>query len=181
MKLRNDPERYGLVAISLHRVVAALTFFLFGLGLYMTSLTYYDPLYRTLPALHKAVGVVMVTLVTVRIAWRLFSPPPPPIAPLLWERRAARAVHTVLYLLPFALFASGDLIATADGRPLMAFGIELLPSTFTGEHLEDTAGAVHLALAIALMALVGLHAAAALKHHFHDHDRTLIRILDIGK
>ena len=157
-------------------------FLLFGLGLYMTSLTYYDPLYRTLPALHKTIGVAMIILVVVRTAWRVISPPPPFVAPLsLWERRAARAVHTVLYLLPFALFASGYLIATADGRPLVAFGVELLPSIITGEHLEDTAGAAHLALAITLMALVGLHAAAALKHHFHDHDRTLIRMLGNGK
>jgi cytochrome b561 len=90
-------------------------------------------------------------------------------------------MHTVLYLLPFALFASGYLISTADGRPLVAFGIPLLPSLVTGEGLEDIAGAVHLGLAITLMAMVALHAAAALKHHFVDGDRTLLRMLGSGR
>jgi cytochrome b561 len=158
--------------------VALLVPALFGLGLYMTSLSYYDPLYRTLPAVHKAMGLLLFALVSVRIGWRFINPPPPPLAhhsPL--ERHAARAVHLLLYLLLLGMATSGYLISTADGRPLVVFGATVLPSLLSGEHLEDTAGAVHLTLAITLMTLAGLHALAALKHHFIDGDRTLRRML----
>jgi cytochrome b561 len=44
------------------------------------------------------------------------------------------------------------------------------------EQQEDIAGLIHLVLAISLITLVTLHAAAALKHHFIDRDRTLLRM-----
>jgi cytochrome b561 len=178
MALRNDTERYGLVARTLHWLVALLVPCLFGLGLYMTSLTYYDPLYRTLPAIHKGIGLLLFALVAARISWRSVSPPPPAsLHHSVRVRRAAHTVHLLLYALLVAMTLSGYLIATADGRPLTVFEVEVLPSIVSGEHLEDTAGAAHLALGITLVALVLLHALAALKHHFIDRDRTLLRML----
>lgn len=179
MQLRNDRERYGLAAVAMHWLVALTVFGLFGLGLWMTSLTYYDPWYRQGPALHKSVGVLLFAVMVARIAWRLHSPPPQPLAthtPL--ERRAAHVVHVLLYVLLFAIMASGYLISTADGRPVEVFGLFSIPASLTSiPQQEDLAGAVHLALAILLMALVVLHVAGALKHHFIDRDRTLGRIL----
>lgn len=179
MRLRNDRERYGLAAVLLHWLVALTVFGLFGLGLWMTSLTYYDPWYRQGPALHKSIGVVLFVVMLARLAWRLYSPPPSPLAshtPL--ERRAAHIVHGLLYLLLFTIMASGYLISTADGRAVEVFGLFSLPATLTAiPQQEDVAGAVHLTLAIALMVLVLLHIAGALKHHFIDRDRTLRRML----
>lgn len=179
MQLRNDRERYGLVAIAMHWLVALTVFGLFGLGLWMTSLTYYDPWYRQAPALHKSVGVLLFVVMVARVAWRLHSPPPGPLAthtPL--ERRAALVVHALMYVLLFAIMASGYLISTADGRPVEVFGLFSIPASLTSiPQQEDLAGAVHLVLAILLMALVLLHVAGALKHHFIDRDRTLARML----
>jgi len=179
MRIRNDRERYGLVAVLLHWLVALTVFGLFGLGLWMTSLTYYDAWYRQGPALHKSIGVVLFVVMLARLAWRLYSPPPAPLAshtPL--ERRAAHLVHGLLYLLLFAIMASGYLISTADGRAVEVFGLFSIPATITSiPRQEDVAGAVHLFLAITLMTLVLLHIAGALKHHFIDRDRTLKRML----
>jgi cytochrome b561 len=176
---RNDGSRYGAVARALHWATALLVFGLFGLGLYMRhAITYYDPLYNTLPAIHKALGVTLLLLFAGRFAWRLLNPPPPALASHTpAERRAARAVHAVLYLLPPFMGVSGYLITTAHGRPFIVFGVELLPSLVTGPGLEETAGAFHLGAAIVLVALAALHALAALKHHFIDRDRTLLRML----
>jgi len=114
-----------------------------------------------------------------RLLWRLYSPPPSPLAshtPL--ERRAAHAVHLLLYGLLFALMLSGYLISTADGRGLEVFGLFTLPATLTAiPRQEDVAGAVHLTLAWLLIGLAALHALAALKHHLFDRDRTLRRML----
>jgi cytochrome b561 len=73
---------------------------------------------------------------------------------------------------------SGYLISTADNRPIEVFGWFSVPATITSiPEQEDVAGLVHLVVASTLIGLVMLHAAAALKHHFIDRDRSLVRIL----
>ena len=60
------------------------------------------------------------------------------------------------------------------------FGWFALPATLSGiEGQEDIAGVVHLYLASILIGLALLHAAAALKHHLIDRDRTLRRMLGL--
>jgi cytochrome b561 len=81
--------------------------------------------------------------------------------------------------LPAALRGDGErhLISTADGRPLEVFDWFSIPATLCGiEHQEDIAGKVPLVLVWSLVSLVGLHARAARKHKFFDHDRTLKHI-----
>lgn len=179
MALRNDTQRYGLVAVALHWLVAVAVFGLFGLGLWMTSLTYYDPWYREGPWLHKGIGVTLLAIVLLRLVWRWLNPRPEELATHKpWERRLAGGAHALLYLLMLAVMASGYLISTADGRPLEVFNLFAIPALVTGiEHQEDIAGTVHLVLASTLVGLAVLHAVAALKHHFIDRDRTLQRML----
>jgi cytochrome b561 len=163
----------------MHGLVTLAVFALFGLGLWMTGLTYYDAWYTWAPWLHKGIGVTLLGVVLLRLAWRRLSPPPAPLpdhAP--WERRVAALVHALLYLLLLAVMATGYLISTADGRPLDVFGLFTIPALVTGiERQEDIAGTIHLVLASTLVGLATLHALAALKHHFIDADRTLLRML----
>lgn len=179
MQWRNDDNRYGLAAVLMHWLVAVAVFGLFGLGLWMTGLTYYDPWYQRAPWWHKGIGVAVVALAGVRLLWRAGSARPAPVpghAP--WERRLAALTHGLLYLLLLAVPVSGYLISTADGRAVDVFGWFAIPATLhdlAGQ--EDVAGRVHLLLAYALVGLASLHALAALKHHFIDRDRTLLRML----
>lgn len=179
MPLRNTRNRYGVITVTLHWLVAVLVFAMFALGLWMTGLTYYDPWYQKAPALHKGTGVFLFALVAVRLAWRLATPQPRALTShARWELRLATAVHTLLYVLLLAVMVAGYLISTADGRPLEVFGLFAIPATVSGlEQQEDIAGAVHLALAWTLVGLALFHGAAALKHHYLDRDRTLLRML----
>jgi cytochrome b561 len=177
--LRNTQDSYGLVAIALHWLVALAIIGLFGLGLWMTGLDYYDPWYHRAPEIHKALGVLLFLVLLARLAWRLVNPRPgaePTLSAL--ERLASSLVHALLYGLSFAVMAAGYLISTADQRPIDVFGLFTVPATLTGlPEQADRAGDVHLALAIALVVLAGVHALGALKHHFIDRDRTLLRML----
>ncbi len=172
-------DRYTRVAIVLHWLVALAVPAMFVLGAWMVDLGYYDPWRKEAPEIHKAVGVLLFLVVLLRLAWRLVHRPPAPLATHApWERRSAAVVHALLYVLLFATMFAGYLISTADGRPIEVFGWFSVPALVS--HLpnqEDIAGEIHLWLAILLISLAAAHALAALKHHFVDHDGTLMRML----
>ena len=177
--LRNTDDTYGLVAVTLHWLVTVSVLGLFVLGLWMVELTYYDDWYRTAPAIHKGIGVLLFITVMLRLGWRLVGPRPAPLAThSALERRIARMTHALLYMLLFAVMLSGYLISTADGRPIDVLGLFSVPALITDlPDQADVAGEVHLILAISLVSLAGVHALAALKHHLIDRDRTLLRML----
>lgn len=177
MPLGNTDDRYGWLAVALHWIGALAVFGLFGLGLWMTGLDYYDPWYRQGPDLHRSIGVLTLILFVARLAWKLKNPKPTPLG-TGWQKKVAIGVHHLLYLLVLLIGLSGYLISTADGRSISVFGWFEIPAVITSvENMEDLAGDIHYAFAIGLMALVGIHALATLKHHFLDRDATLLRML----
>ncbi|MCU7936826.1 MAG: cytochrome b [Candidatus Thiodiazotropha sp. (ex Dulcina madagascariensis)] len=181
MRLANDRDSYGAIAVGLHWLVALAVYAMFGLGLWMRGLGYYDAWYRLGPWWHKGIGVMLLLVLVARLGWRFSNPRPQHLQTHKpYERRAAIVVHVSLYLLLFAVMISGYLISTADGRPLEVFDWFAIPATISGiDNQEDIAGKVHLYLAWCVVVLSGLHAVAALKHHFLDHDRTLKRMLGL--
>ncbi len=181
---RSDKIRYNGPARLLHWLMAVLVLGLATLGFYMVDLTYYDPWYQKAPNLHRSLGVLFFILAALRLGWRKLKPPPPLSDELLpLERLAAHLVHGLLYAMMFLLPISGYLITTAKGEPIVVFGLLEIPSLFDSvagqliTNLEDAAGTVHLVLALILLALVAVHAAGALKHHFIDKDDSLSRML----
>lgn len=179
LQIRNSSAGWGIISITLHWLIAMIVIGMFISGLYMTSLTYYDPWYHKAPALHKSVGSVLFLLMLLRLSWRLGNPLPEALANhTQLEQVAARIAHILLYLLLFTVMISGYLIATAKGKPVDVFGLFQLPALLAPiEQQEDIAGTIHLVLAIILIALATLHALAALKHHLFDRDQTLLRML----
>ena len=175
--LTNTTQRYGWISIVLHWLMALTLFGLFGLGLYMVELTYYDAWYKGSLDLHKAIGILLALTWMARLSWRFANPSPEELSDKAWENKAAHLVHWVLYLLMLALFVSGYPISTADGRSISVFGWFEIPASLMMDNQEDIAGVIHWGLAWSLMILVGLHAAAAVKHHVVDKDRTLVRML----
>ncbi len=181
MLLKNTSHSYGLVSIVLHWFMALVIIGMFALGLYMVNLTYVDVWYKSAPELHKSVGLLLLLLLLFRFGWRL-SNALPTIFGTGFEKVIALLVHRMHYIFMFALMVSGYLISTADGRGIEFFGWFEVPALLPAEKgREDTAGFIHMLLAWGFMAFVGLHASAALKHHFIDKDRTLLRMLGITK
>ncbi len=173
-------ERYGLVSIALHWGMAVMIVLLFVLGNRMVGLEYAHPWYHRAPRLHKSLGLVVFALLAARSIWTLIDgrPLPPPMPG--WERKTAWVVQRLFYLLLFGIALSGYLIPTADGGPVEFFNLFDVPAVVPGmERQEDIAGDMHRLLANVTMALVVLHALAALKHHFLDGDEVLVRMLGI--
>ena len=183
MPLKNTAERYGLVAVSLHWLIAATVIGLFALGLWMTDLSYYSPYYHGAPFWHKSIGISLTLALLIRILWRGINRPPPPLPNhARWERIAARTTHLLLYVLLLVILGSGYLISTANGDSVSVFGWFELPAVVSGlPDQADRAGQVHYWVAMSLIGLASVHALAALKHHFIDRDTTLLRMLGRAK
>jgi len=177
VRLRNTSETYGWASIVLHWLTAAAVFALFGLGLWMRGLDYYHPWYHRAPDLHRSLGMATAALLALRLCWRMLDVNPE-ILGSRWERLAARTVHRLHYLLLSILVVTGYLIPTAKGRGFEIFSCIYVPSLLSlSPHRADLVGAVHRYAAWAVVILVTLHTAAALKHHFVDRDATLLRML----
>jgi len=179
MQLRNSPARYGWVSMFMHWSVALTVFGLFALGLWMVDLDYYDPWRKSGPELHKSIGLVLFSLMVLRVLWRFISPPPPPTPNQgRLTRTAATLGHLFLYVDIFLVMTAGYLISTADGVGIPVFGLFEVPALVSGlPNQADVAGTVHFYLAWVLVIFAVLHGLAALKHHFIDRDATLIRML----
>lgn len=179
MQFKNSNHRYGVISLLLHWLIAFTVFGLFGLGLYMVELTYYDRFYKSSVHWHKSIGLILFAVLLLRVFWRFYSKPPAMLA-ANWQSFAAHAVHVLLYALPLLLCVTGFMIATADGRAIEVFSwfsVPALPVAFS--YQEEVAGIVHEYAAWTLIAVVVLHALAAIKHHVIDRDATLLRIFGI--
>lgn len=181
MRLFNTTRQFGIPAIAFHWVMAVLLTGLFASGLWMTGLTYYDAWYNRAPDLHRAFGVVVAGLWLLRLVWRWINPrPAPEPGTSRFEQRVAGAVHALMYVLIAAIVVTGYGLSTVDGRSVDVFGWFSVPSLIrAGDGIEDTLGDLHYWLAMTLVGLVGLHVLGALKHHFVQRDRTLLRIFGV--
>lgn len=176
MLIRDTSAGYGIVTRFTHWTMAVAIIGMFALGLWMVTLNYYSPYYRSAPDIHRSVGILLLIGLVLRFAWRLANRKPADSELVAWERTAARIVHWGFYPLLLALMVSGYLISTADGRSIEVFDWFSVPSLFAKKGMEDVAGEVHEVLAYLTMAVVAAHAAASLKHHFVDRSRILVRM-----
>ena len=176
MTFRDTSAGYGLPTRIVHWLMAVGIVGLYVLGLWMVELNYYSPYYRSAPDLHRSLGMLLLALLVARFVWRLFNGKPSDEELSAFERFAATIVHWGFYPLLFALMVSGYLMSTADGRPIEIFNWFSVPALVADKGMEKTAGEIHELLADITMAIVLLHAAASLKHHFLDRSRALARM-----
>lgn len=181
--LTNTETRYGLVARSLHWLVALLIFANVPLGLVASDLPYdtSEALARKawLFSLHKTIGLTLLALALLRILWALSQPHPVAVHP---EKRLetflAALVHWLLYSALIILPLSGWVEhAALDGfAPILwPFG-QGLPFVPKSEALAAIAGATHWLFTKILLVTVALHVLGALKHALIDRDGILARM-----
>lgn len=171
-------KRYTPAAIALHWIVAALIIGNLCFGLYTVGLPL-SPRKLQFFSYHKWIGVTVLLLAAARLAWRLRHPPPPlPDAMPAWEKRAANASHLLLYALFFSAPISGWLMSSALGFQTVYLGVVPIPDLLQkNRELGDALKIVHKSINYSMAALIVVHAAAAIKHHFHDRDDVLARML----
>lgn len=136
-----------------------------------------------LMGLHFTLGITILLLTVGRIVWRLMNPPPP-LSPTLkdWERKLAKTLHALFYILLIGLPLGGWIGLSGYDAPIDFWGmfsIPPLPVGF-GEETGHELLEVHATIGTAMIVLIGLHILAALKHTILDKDGNLWRMLPFG-
>jgi cytochrome b561 len=147
-----DPARYSRVAILLHWVIAALILVNLYLGLFHEDMS--KPVRASMMFYHKAIGLTVLALTLLRLAWRLGHRPPPYDAAMKrWELGLARVTHWT------------------SGKPTSWFGLSNVPALpiARGDDAHDLWDSVHVFLGWAMLVLVVLHILGALKHQLQGH------------
>jgi cytochrome b561 len=176
------PSRYSTVAIVLHWLLALVILCIFAVGVYMSDLPI-SPQRLKLYNYHKWAGICFLALTTLRLLWRLTHRPPAlpasiELAMPNWQSKAYHATHFALYALFFAVPLIGWAYSSAAGFPVVLFGVLPLPDFMAvDKEFAKVIKGVHGIAAFSLIALAGLHIAAAIKHHFYDKDGLISRML----
>jgi cytochrome b561 len=183
--------RYGRVARILHWTIAILILVAIPLGLICGSIGQKaaDPRLAELRSVllfwHKSIGVTVLVLAVARILWRLgHKPPVLPAHMPNGERILAKAVHGLLYLVMVGMPISGIMLTQATGFPVRWFGLWTLPDMVRPDRTIPMMQRIEVKLSLilherifayTLFAVLALHIAGLLKHHFIDRDPSIWR------
>ncbi len=182
MQLLNSAVRYGAVTRFLHWAIFVLFIYQYiganlmtriGSGKTLLGLTqgsYYNG--------HKSIGLVLLLLALLRLAWRRLTPLPdwaPTLTPT--ERTISHRNETLLYGCMILMPISGYCFVMAGGYGINLFGLHELSNPIgKQEALAFFARVVHIVIAYATVVILSWHVGLGLKHHLFDHDRFLDRM-----
>jgi len=170
--------RYGNVAQAIHWVTAILVLIAFLYGPGGSEERVYSPARDFDRQLHETLGICVFGLVVMRVLWRMVDSQPDPPQVSRWMGLAAKAVQRALYLLLFALPLTAIAGAWLEGHPLTLLGgVEIAPLLGLSHDLGAKIATLHTWLGDAILWLAGLHALAALYHHFVLKDGVLASML----
>ena len=174
MALKSTPDRYGTMAVSIHWLSVALILVLIASGFRAADTE--DPAAKAaILRLHLPIAVAVLVLTILRIVWWWgFDRKPGPVAGSPhWQERAAQAVHVLFYVVLLGMIASGVGMMALSGAAPMIFGGESGPLP---DFWKYPPRIPHGIAARLLLALLVLHAGAALYHHFVRRDGLLRRM-----
>jgi len=127
---------------------------------------------------HKGMGAILLVVVLARLLWRLTHRPPPYLDTMsAFEKRMAARAHAFLYVLMVVAAVTGYVHVIGLGFPielLDALGVPPLIPRMEG--IAVISSFVHRFTVFILAAVVGVHVAEVLRHHFVLKDGVLGRM-----
>lgn len=170
--------RYSTIGLALHWVTAivVLAAFIYGPGGPESHI--YSAGRDAGRQIHETLGLVVFTLVVLRVLWRVRATMPEVPATPRWMSLAAKGVQGAMYVLLFALPLTAITGAWLEGHPLTLLGgIEIGPLLGKSHAMGATIAEIHGWFGDAIIWLAGLHALAGLYHHFVLGDTVLSSML----
>ncbi|CAN8140350.1 superoxide oxidase [uncultured Thiomicrorhabdus sp.] len=177
MKVLNDKNHFGLVSISLHWLMAVLILLAY------ISIEMHDFFDKGTDArafadyLHHVVGLSILALVIVRLAFKLMQKSPTYLSNDPMQIKLATIMHWVLYGFMFIMPVLGWLTLSAEGKELIILGAQLPQLVMANHDLAEIFEESHEIIGQFGYLLIGVHALAGLLHHYLFQDATLLRML----
>jgi cytochrome b561 len=177
----DDGSNYDMIAIGLHWTAALLVAVQFLLG--VTWDYFPKPTVGEMQSIHISLGVLLTAVVVARIVWRFVPGHQMSSLDAGWMKLASKGVHYLLYALLVVQAGLGFAWRWAQGHDVSFFGLFAIPGPY-GALARPTRHLIaesHQYIAWTIVILAGLHALAALYHHYKLHDRVLERMLPIAR
>lgn len=171
-------QHYAPISIVLHWAMLLLIAGAYACILLRENFERGSDMREGLKTWHFMLGLTILLLVLIRIAARFLTEKPPitPQPPAL-QMRLSKAVHLALYAFMLAMPLLGWTILSAEGKTIPFYGLELFALTSPDEAWAEQVQDIHETIGTIGYFLIGLHAAAALVHHYFYKDDTLKRML----
>jgi cytochrome b561 len=168
---------YGTAAKLFHWLIAALLAVQYPIGWLMPDL--HRNMQPGAPmTFHVSFGLTILTLIVLRLAWRLAHPVAPESSLPSWQRLSSELVHGMLYVMVLATTLTGWLFASYRGWSLTFFYLVPLPMLSSDNAAAGkTIDGLHQAAEWLLLVLIVVHVGAALAHIFIYRDRIMQRML----
>jgi len=174
----NSDARYGSLQISLHWLMLLLIVAVYACIELRELYPRGSDIRGALKTWHFMLGLAIFALVWLRLVARyLGGVPPISPRPPQWQLRVAHGAEFAIYAFMIAMPLLGWLILSADGEPVPFFGMRLPALIAANKELAKQLEEIHETVGNIGYFLIGLHAAAALAHHYISRDDTLLRML----
>jgi cytochrome b561 len=166
--LRNTKEQYGSINKFFHWTMAFLIITMLCVGFFMSG-----PIVN----IHKLTGLLILTLVALRLIWKLLNPVPElPETISRFEKILARSAEGFLYLCMFAMPLSGWAMATSFGySPHLGSFYFPMPGISVDKTNAYFFKSIHDTLAWVFIGFISLHILGALKHLIIDKDSRVLK------
>lgn len=177
MLLTNTENSYGLITKLLHWIMSVIIIMMLIAGFVMSNLAD-QPQKWEIYALHKATGILVLSLVIVRLLWKFYND-----SILLphdlpnWQKKAANININLLYILMLVMPISGFLMTILANYDIDFYGLFTIKPFMQNLQAAKIFNKIHTFCAFIFSALIILHILAALYHHFIRKDNVLRRML----
>ena len=176
MNLKNTSDSYGFISKNFHWILAILLLSNFFLGFIMVELER-GPLKSSIYGFHKSTGILLLSLIILRLFWRSVNTTPIPVANNKILNRLAKSVHYFFYFIVLMITLSGWTYSTARVGAVEVFGLFYMPAIVgINDQVGRIAKEIHIYSVYLFIAFVILHVLASIYHHFFLKDRTLKRM-----
>lgn len=176
--LYNTEKSYGLISRLFHWIMSVIILSMISVGYYMK---YFAPQESkaTIYGMHKATGVIVFTLVLLRLTWRMINVSPKlPEDCQKWLAAASKINFIVLYTMMISMPITGLFMSLYSGFKINVYGLFTIP-TFLEKNKKLAAlfKELHNGFAVLFIIAISLHILVNLYHHFYKKDNILTRMI----
>lgn len=170
--------RYSAVAQSLHWATAVLVVAAFAYGPGGSEQRVYSLAEDFDRQIHETLGLAVLALALTRLGRRAFDVAPDHLPMPPWMRLLSQVVRATMYVLLLMVPLTAIFGAWLEGHPLALLGnFRISPLLAEVYPVGSAIASVHTWLGDAILCVAGVHAAAALYHHFVLRDGVLRSML----